>query len=55
MSQKRKLTSYTLAQKYKILLQEALGNRYIAAIENRQGNDEIKISIRDVVDMSIMV
>ena len=31
-----------------------LVNRYIAAIENRQENDEVKISIRDVVDMSTM-
>ena len=29
-------------------------NRYIATIENRQGNDEIKISVRDAVNMSTM-
>ena len=43
-----------IIKNFKFYYRRCLVNRYIAAIENRQGNDEIKISVRDAVDMSTM-
>ena len=43
-----------IIKNFKFYYRRSLVNRYIAAIENIQGNDEIKISVRDAVDMSTM-
>ena len=43
-----------IIKNFKFYYRNCLVNRDIAAIENRQGNDEIKISVRDAVDMSTM-